>query len=62
MVDVAYCPAVKHLRKTGRDVSPWYRYSTEVIMEVMAQKCGCNFRMEAYDDATGKALYRFVRA
>ena len=41
LVEIAYCPAVKHLLKTGREVTPWYRYSTEVVMEVMAEKCGC---------------------
>lgn len=61
LVEIAYCPAVRHLRKTGRTVSPWYRYSTEVVMAVMAQKCGYRFVMDAYDDATGKASYRFVR-
>ena len=52
---------MKHLVKTGRDVTPWYRYSTEFVMEVFAQKCGCTFVMDAYDDATGKAQYRFVK-
>ena len=61
LVEIAYCPAVKHLHATGRDVTPWYRYSTEVVMEVMAEKCGCRFAMDAYDEATGKAQYRFIR-
>ena len=61
LVEIAYCPAVKHLLKTGREVTPWYRYSTEVVMEVMAEKCGCTFSMDVYDDATGKAQYRFIR-
>ena len=61
LVEIAYCPAVKHLLKTGREVTPWYRYTTEVIMEVFAEKCGCGFVMDAYDDATGKAQYRFVK-
>ena len=61
LVEIAYCPAVKHLLKTGREVTPWYRYTREVIMEVFAEKCGCGFVMDAYDDATGKAQYRFVK-
>ena len=61
LVEIAYCPAVKHLLKTGREVTPWYRYTTKVIMEVFAEKCGCGFVMDAYDDATGKAQYRFVK-
>lgn len=60
LVEVAYCPAVKHLVKTGRTVTPWFRYTTEVVMEVFAEKCGYTFVMDTYDDATGKAVYRFV--
>ena len=60
LVEIAYCPAVKHLLKTGREVTPWYRYSTEVVMEVMAEKCGYTFVMDAYDETTGKAQYRFI--
>jgi hypothetical protein len=30
-------------------------------MEVMAEKCGCSFVMDAYDETTGKAQYRFVK-
>ena len=61
LVEIAYCPAVKHLVKTGREVTPWYRYTTEVVMEVFAEKCRYTFVMDAYDDATGKAQYRFVK-
>ena len=58
-VEVLYCPAVKHLRATGRDVSPWYRYTTEVVMDVMAQEGGFSFSMDSYDEDTGAAKYRF---
>ena len=59
-VEIDYCPAVKHLVKTGRQVTPWFCYTTEVVMEVIAKECGCNFIMDSYDHATGKAAYRFV--
>ena len=60
-VTVAYCPGVAHLKKTGRAVSRWYRYATEAVMERVAGACGLGFRMEAYEDGTGAARYRFER-
>lgn len=45
-VCVFYCPAVKHLHDTKRKVSPWYRYTTEVVMETLAREGGFHFEME----------------
>lgn len=58
-VQVAYCPAVQYLRATGRTISSWYRYSTEVVMKTYAQAGGFRFTMESYDEETGAASYRF---
>ena len=58
-VTVHYCPAVRHLKATGREVSSWYRCSTEIVMEVLAEAAGCRFCMEAYDEETGAARYSF---
>lgn len=58
-VTVDYCPAVKHLRATGREMSSWYRYTTEIVMEVLAQENGYGFTMESYDAQTGAAKYSF---
>jgi hypothetical protein len=60
-VNVLYCPGVKHLHSIGRDVSPWFRYTTEVVMEVLAAECGATFTMLAYDEATGAARYTFEK-
>ena len=60
-VTVTECPAVKHLHSTGRDVSPWYRYTTEVVMEVLAASAGFTFVMDSYDEATGAASYHFTK-
>lgn len=60
-VQVAECPAVKHLHATGREVSKWYRYTTEIVMEVLAAEGGYTFTMESYDEATGAAAYRFEK-
>lgn len=58
-VCVDHCPAVKHLQATGRVVSSWYRYSTEIVMEVLASAAGMKFTMDSYDEATGAAKYHF---
>ena len=60
-VKIAYCPAVKHLRMTGREVTPWFRYTTETVMQTLADIGGLKFTMEAYDDETGAAAYSFAR-
>jgi len=60
-VIIKYCPAVKHLTATGREVSVWYRYTTEVVMETLAKDCGYQFVMEEYKENTGAAVYCFFR-
>ena len=59
-VSIAYCPAVKHLKATGREVSAWYRYTTEIVMDVLAQAIGAEFFMDSYDEETGAANYHFT--
>ncbi len=58
-VNVKYCPAIKHLRSIGREISPWFRYTTEVVMKLLAEKAGATFEMISYDEETGAAKYRF---
>lgn len=60
-VKIHHCPAVKHLKETGREVSKWYRYTTEIVMDVLASSIGYKFIMEDYDVATGKASYKFEK-
>jgi len=60
-VTVRYCPAVKHLHATGRTVSHWYPYTTQFVMETLAQETGYTFTMDSYDEATGAAKYRFAK-
>ena len=59
-VSIEHCPAVKHLRDTGREVTQWYPLTTSVVMEVFAGACGASFAMDSYDDATGAARYHFA--
>lgn len=58
-VKIAYCPAVKHLRATGREVSRWFPLTTTVVMETLAKAGNVTFEMEHYDPETGGAEYRF---
>ena len=60
-VEVKYCPAVKHLKSTGREVSKWYKYTTETVMDVLAKEAGYLFCMEAYDEENGSARYSFSK-
>ena len=58
-VKIKECPAVKHLTGTGRKMSPWYVYTTTVVMDVLAKAGGYKFEMLSYDEATGAAEYCF---
>lgn len=59
-VDIKECPAVKYLTEKGHEISPWYVYTTTVVMEVLAEECGFKFEMLSYDPATGAAAYCFT--
>ena len=60
-VQIAACPAVAHLQATGREVTPWFRYSTETVMQTLAECGGLSFQMEYYDPQTGTAQYSFYK-
>lgn len=60
-VTVAYCPAARHLQKTGREVCEWFPLSTETVMQAIARGAGLSFEMLAYDPHTGAAKYRFTK-
>ncbi|MBR2615107.1 MAG: hypothetical protein IKC69_00305, partial [Clostridia bacterium] len=60
-VTVSYCPAVRHLKKTGRTVSSFFRYSTEIVMETLAEESGLSFVMDSYDEESGAAAYHFTK-
>ncbi len=59
-VTINYCPAVKHLKATGREVSKWYRHVDEFIMPVLAKEIGATFSFNRYDEETGCANYTFT--
>ncbi len=60
-VSVSYCPAVRHLRATGREVCEWFALSTEAVMQTIAGKAGLGFEMLSYDESTGAAQYTFTK-
>ena len=60
-IKVKYCPGVKHLEDTGREVSEWYRYTTEIVMKTIANDAGYDFVMDNYDENTGASEYRFIK-
>jgi hypothetical protein len=59
-VKVSECPAVKHLVATGREVSPWFLYTTTVPMERFAEELKKRFELVFYNAETGEAEYKFV--
>ena len=59
-VNVKECPAVKYLTGKGHKMSPWYIYTTTVVMDVLAKAGGYQFELISYDQATGAAQYQFT--
>ena len=60
VVKIKECPAVKHLTGKGLTMSPWYSYTTTVVMDVLAKAGGYQFELISYDQATGAAEYQFT--
>lgn len=60
-VKVKYCPAVKYLKETGRQVTKHFIYSTSLVMKKLAEKTNIKFNMLSYDNETGKAEYEFIK-
>jgi hypothetical protein len=60
-VEIAYCPAVKHLHSIGHEVNPWFHYTTTVVMDTLAKECGAHFKLLSYDADTGAARYTFTK-
>ena len=58
-ITVNYCPAVKHLKETKREVSKYFGYSTEYVMQTLASELGLEFTLEYYTQENGASRYRF---
>lgn len=59
-VNISRCPAVSYMHEVGSTPSPWYSMTTRVVMETIAADTGYQFVMDAYDEQTGAASYRFI--
>ena len=60
-VDVLYCPVVRYMKKKGYFISPWFKKSTEYVMETVAKESGLTFRMGTYNEETGAVSYVFSK-
>ncbi len=60
-VQIKYCPAVKHLKNTGRKVSYYFEYSTKTVMQTLANIANVSFEFKNYDKETGKCEYTFTK-
>ena len=49
------------MKGKGYFVSPWFKKSTEYVMQTIAQEAGLTFVMGHYDEETGASSYRFVK-
>ena len=56
-VSVRECPAVRHIKVQGREVSRWYQKTLSVVMAVIAEDAGYRFSLDAYNPETGAAKY-----
>lgn len=60
-VFIRACPAVSHIKASGRTVSRWYDLTTTSVMDAIAKAAGFRFTMLYYDEDTGRAEYAFSK-
>ncbi len=60
-VQVSECPAIKHLRATGRTVSDSFYLIDEVVYTELARLAGVKFEVVSYDKESGAANYLFTK-
>ena len=60
-VRVSRCPGVTHLHKIGQEVSPFYVFTTTVVMRELARRAGAQFTLLSYNEETGAAHYTFTK-
>ena len=59
-VRVSSCPAIRHLKETGRRVSEYFYLIDEIGYKTLARLAGVAFEVVSYDSDTGSAIYRFT--
>ena len=58
-VKVLFCPVVRYMKMKGYFISPWFKKSTEYVMETVARESGLSFVMGDYDEENGATCYTF---
>lgn len=58
-VKVLFCPVVRYMKMKGYFISPWFKKSTEYVMETVAGESGLSFVIGDYDEETGATCYTF---
>ena len=57
-VKIAWCPGLRYLNAHG-GASKWFYKTTTVLYSELAKRCGLEFKLIAYDTASGKAEFEF---
>jgi len=61
-VHLDWCPAVRYVTSKGHEMSKYYRATTEVLYRAIAENAGISFSLDAYDERSGAADFRFIDA
>ena len=61
IMKVDKCPAVSHLRKSGRSVSPVFFETTKTVNEALCEGTPFSAELLQYDEKTGGSIQRFYR-
>lgn len=61
IVDIAACPAVMHMRQSGRTVAPLFYETTRTVNEAICEGTLFQADMPVYDVETGRSVVRFFR-
>jgi len=56
-----FCPAVKHIRRRGFDVSPLFIETERAVHKAICEDTPFAFELVRYDKKTGRSIQRFYR-
>jgi hypothetical protein len=57
-LDISVCPAIKHLRESGRDIVPYFCEHCDHVCGAMAEQSGMHFEREG---GNGSCVQRFIK-
>ena len=60
-VKVKYCPVIKYLVPTGREISKWFKYVDQFVMPVFARAMGAEFSFNNYNEEDGSCEFTFKK-